>query len=65
MLLLYFYIASNKENNYCWVFSLVILEQMYVISGVEIRRTCRTIGHFLWMSDKKCWSAGPNVRQKL
>ena len=34
-------------------------------SGVEIRRTCRTIGHFLWMSDKKCWSAGPNVRQKL
>ena len=20
MLLLYFYIASNKENNYCWVF---------------------------------------------
>ena len=35
------------------------------LSGVEIRRTCRTIGHFLWMSDKKCWSAGPNVRQKL
>ena len=25
----------------------------------------RTIGHFFWMSDKKCWSAGPNVRQKL
>ena len=23
------------------------------ISAVKIRQTCRTIGHFLWMSDKK------------
>ena len=34
-------------------------------SAVEIRRTCRTIGHFLWMSDKKCKSVRPNVRQKI
>ena len=34
-------------------------------SAVEIRRTCRTIRHFLWMSDKKCYSAGPNVQQKI
>ena len=25
----------------------------HFVSAVEIRRTCRTIEHFLWMSDKK------------
>ena len=34
-------------------------------SAVEIRRTCRTIGHFFKMSDKKRQCAGPNVRQKF
>ena len=34
MLLLYSYIASNKENNYCWVFSLVILERIYVMIDI-------------------------------
>ena len=28
---------------------------MYVPSAVEIRRTCQTIGHFLWMSDIKAF----------
>ena len=36
-----------------------------VISAVEIRRTCRTIGQFFKMSDKNRQCAGPNVRQKF
>ena len=49
--------ASNKILRYDKL-------SCHLTSAVEIHRTCRTIRHFLWMTDKKCWSAGPNVRQK-
>ena len=60
--------TDGQIDHYVWCcFAGFLVGQRLIQknSAVEIRRTCRTIGHFFKMSDKKRQCAGPNVRQKF